>query len=376
MSKATFIDYQAGYARQHADTLDPAQDARLFPAPEPLDDSPERLAQLRLQISEVQSATCNGLATIGLPLKLRPLVCAVLAASNGETHFKASYKVMVNLLFRQGDGRTFNARKCEVRKLLKALRAWQEATKITLCTITPGGRTKDGQGRDEYHDTEFELVFLNAIAKAMLRNPEPDRMRAAVRVEIAAMMKLPPFDSRWQVKPPTVEETQERNKKAAVTKAVKAAAAELDVPAGGDPFAYLEELHAEAKRRLEIELKQRARRLEIESERRAIQGPTSYQNGVNESSTVASEEVDEGGVCLIRHTPPAPKCAPKTAPQEKRYKVLILDDPPGPDIAHDPEDEAAWKHLSERMRSQPVEVTTVEIESLASDKQKELRSDL
>jgi hypothetical protein len=349
---ATFVDYQAGYARQHADSLDPAKDAQLFTAPEPRDDSPARLQKLRRQISAVQSATCNGLAAIGLPLKFRPLVCAVLAASNGETHFKASYKVLVNLLFQQGDGRTFNARKCEVRKLLKALRAWQEETKITLCTIRPGGRTKDEQGKDEYHDTEFELVFLDAIAKAMVRNPEPDQMRAAVRVEIAAMMKLPPFDSRWQVKPPTLEQMQQRDKKAAVTKAVKAAAAELDVPAGGDPFAYLDQLHAEAKRQLEIEL-----------ERRANGGPTSSRNEVEETPSVASEDFEEAGVCLIRHTPRPLK----TVPQERRYKVLNLDAPPPPESESSPEGQAAWDGLCERLRAQPVEVTTVEIEAAASD---------
>ena len=355
MSAVTFVDYQAGYARKHADQLDPANDARLFTEPPPLDDSPERLQTLRRQISEVQSATCNGLAAVGLPLKLRPLICAVLAASNGETHFKASYKVLVSLLFQQGDGRSFNARKCEVRKLLKALRAWQEETKRTLCTIRPGGRTKDQRGKNEYHDTEFELVFLDAVAKAMQRNPEPEKMRAAVRVEIAAMMRLPPFDSRWQIKPPTIEQMQERDKRAAVTKAVKAAAAELDLPAGGDPFVFLEQVHAEAKRQLEMEL-----------ERRANGGLTSYQNDDEETSSVASEEFEEGGVCLIRHTPPQPESDttdPKQTPKERRYKVLILDDPPEPEIERSPEAETAWKSLCERMRSQPVEVTTVEIAS-------------
>jgi len=353
---ATFVDYQAGYARQHADTLDPATDAHLFPAPEPLDDSPARLHKLRRQISAVQSATCNGLATIGLPPELYGMVCAILAASNGQTHFKASYKVLVNLLFRRGDGRTFNARKHKARGLLKALRAWQEKTKITLCTIRPGGRTKDQQGRNEYHDTEFELVFLDAVAKAMMRNPQPEKMRAAVRVEMAAMMKLPPFDSRWQVKPPTVEQMQERDKKAAVTKAVKAAAAELDLPAGGDPFAYLEQLHAEAKRQLEMEL-----------ERRANEPPTSSQNGVGNNSSVASEEVEQEGVCVITHTPPHTPPASETAPLERRYKVQDLDAPPPPEREHSPEEQAAWNRLGERLRAQPVEVTTVEIEAAASD---------
>jgi hypothetical protein len=344
---AKFIDYQAGYAAQHADQLDPAKDALLFPAPEPIDESPERLKRLRKQVSEVQSATCNGLAAIGLPLKLRPLVCAVLAASNGETHFKASYKALVDLLFRQGDGRTFNAKKCEVRKLLRSLRAWQEQTKITLCTITPGGKTKDEKGRDEYHDTEFDLVFLDAVAKAMMRNPEPEKMRAAVRVEIAAMMKLPPFDNRWQVKSPTLEQMKERDEKSSVTMALKACEAEEKL--NGDPVAYAEQLAAKIVAAAREKFEQ-----------------TPPQSGADVSSIVDNAEVAKGGVCLIRHTPPSSKSDPKTAPQERRYKVPVLDDPPAQEVERSPEAEAAWKSLCERMRAQPVEVRTVEIESGAA----------
>jgi hypothetical protein len=349
MSRATFIDYKAGYARKHADELEPEKDALLFTEPAPLDDSPERLQRLREQISEVHSATCNGLATIGVPPKLYGVVCVILAASDGRTAFQASYKKLVNLLFRQGDGRTFNAKKHEVRKLLKALRTWQEETKITLCTIRPGGRTKNERGRNEYHDTEFELVFLDAVAKAMMRNPEPEKMRAAVRVEIAAMMKLPPFDSRWQVKPPTLEQMQERDEKSSVTMALKACEAEERL--NGDPVAYAERLAARI----------------IAAAREKFE-QTPYQNEVCENSSVASEEVDEGGVCLIRHTPPSSESDPNPAPKERRYKVVELDHPPESESEPSPEAQAAWKGICERMQSQPVEVRAVEIDSfVASD---------
>jgi len=47
--------------------------------------------------------------------------------------------------------------------------------------------------------------------------------------------------------------------------------------------------------------------------------------------------------------------------------VIILDDPPGPEIERSPEDEDAWNSLCGRLRRQPVEVTTIEIEAAASD---------
>lgn len=287
--KAKFVDYKPRHARKHAGDLDPAADARLFTEPEPIDESPERLERLRKRISVVQSATCNAYAVIGLPLKLRPLVDAILAASEGQAHFQASQKVLVELLFRQGDGLTINAKKCQVRKLLNALTTWQVHTKRTLCTIRPGGRTPDKQGEDEYeyHTTEFDLVFLDAIAKAMMRNPQPDRMREAVRVEISEMMKLPPFDGRWRVKPPTAKQLQERNAKAAVTKMVKAATAELDLPAGGDPIAYLDLIYAKARQQVEMEL-----------ERRANRPVTSYQERISEKLSDENTQLEWEGGCV------------------------------------------------------------------------------
>jgi hypothetical protein len=45
-----------------------------------------------------------------------------------------------------------------------------------------------------YHDTEFELSFLNAIARALLHDPNPERVRGVVQAEVSAMYKLPPFE--------------------------------------------------------------------------------------------------------------------------------------------------------------------------------------
>jgi len=359
--KAKFVDYKPGHARKHASALDPAADARLFAEPEPIDESPERLERLHKLISEVKSATCNGYAVIGLPLKLRPLVDAILAASQGRTHFQASQKVLVELLFQKGDGRTYAAKKSDVRRMLNALTKWQEQTKRTLCTIRPGGRTRDEQGEDEYHDTEFDLVFLDAVAKAMMRNPQPDRMRAAVQVEISQMMKLPPFDGRWRVKPPTLQQVQERNAKAGVTKIVKAATAELDLPAGGDPFAYLDRMYAVARQQLEMEL-----------ERRASTPSTSYQEGVSEKLSDEITQVEwEGGVSDPTH-PPAPSgesesdssqdgSGAEIAPKDKEYKVLISEDVPTPSIEPSPAAKAAWRNLESRLRAPDVQVRTVEV---------------
>ena len=361
--KAKFVDYKPRHARQHAADLDPAADARLFAEPDPIDESPERLERLRKQISVVQSATCNAYAVIGLPLKLRPLVDAILAASEGRTHFQASQRMLIELLFQQGDGRTYNAKKCEVRDLLKSLTKWQEEKNRTLCTVRTGGRTCGEQGEDkyEYHDTEFELVFLDAIAKAMMRNPQPDRMRAAVLAEISEMMKLPPIDGRWRVKPPTPQQIQERDTKAAVTKSVKAALTELDLPSGGDPFAYLELVHARAIRQLEMEL-----------ERRANTVPTSYQEGESEKLSAENTQVEwEGGVSDQTH-PPALSDEPKSASlgddsgaeiarSEKQFKPLVSDEVPAPHVEPSPAAKAAWRDLETRLRAPDVQVRTVEV---------------
>ncbi len=312
---AQFVNYNTAHARKHAGNLDPEQDARLFVEPESIDESPERLKKLRQTIADVHNATCNGFASLGLPLKLRPLVSTILAASNGEKTFRASYTTLVGLLFRQGDGRTFNAKKHEVRRLLGALRAWQETTKITLCTIRPGGRTTGENGGEEYHDTEFELVFLDALAKALLRNPAPERMRAAVRVEVAEMMKLPPFDARWQVKPPPLDKLRDQDRKAALTKAAKAV--EATEKLNGDPLAYAEALAAEIVRQA-----------------REKYGETPYKDEVEESPSVENAEVEaQEGVSNPTHPgtrqeePESERDVQKVAPIRKEYKVLYPDPP-------------------------------------------------
>ena len=250
---------------------------RLFLVPpEPLEGNSAKLEELKRRISEVHNATCNGFATLGLPLKLRLLVCAIIAASNGVTKFPASYQTLVKLLFREGDGRTYEAKKSEVRRLIKGLRGWQEKTKITLCTITQGGKTKDEKGDDEYHDTEFNLVLLDAIAKALIQEPQPGKMRATVQQEIAEMMKLPPFDGRWAVKSPTLEQMQERDEKASVTMALKACEAEEKLH--GDPLAYAKRLAAK-----------------IVATAREKFAQTPPQEGVVAQPSVETEEFEQGG---------------------------------------------------------------------------------
>ncbi len=345
---AQFVNYNVAHARKHAGNLDPEQDARLFVEPELIDESPERLKKLRKNIADVHNATCNGFATIGLPLKLRPLISTIIAASNGEKSFRASYATLVGLLFRQGDGRTFEAKKSEVRRLLKALVSWQEKTKISLCTIRPGGRTTGENGGEEYHDTEFELVFLDALAKALMRNPEPERMRAAVRMEVAEMMKLPPFDGRWQVKPPPLDKLRDQDRKAALTKAAKAV--EATEKLNGDPLAYAEALAAEIVRQA-----------------REKYGETSYKDDAGESPSVENAEVEaQEGVSNPTHPdtpqeePESEKDVQKVAPIRKEYKVLNPDPPPR--IEPDQETKDAWDRMTLRLTNpQPFGVTKVNL---------------
>ncbi len=274
-------------------------------APRCADDdfSEAELKQLRRRISEVQSALSNGFACLGLPLRLRALVAAILAASWGETRFKASYKTLVELLFREGDGRPYQAKKSEVRRLVKGLLSWQEEKDITLCTIQGGGQTKGDDGELEYHDTEFELIFLDVVAKALAGNPPPERMRAAVRLEIASMMKLPPFDGRYTPKQPTAEETQRRNEKASITMALKACEAEAD--AGRDPEARAEAI---------------ARKI-VEAARDRFSGIPPHQEGVSKELNCEIAEVEWGGGVSDSTHPPAVSDS-KLTPSRKALEVL------------------------------------------------------
>jgi hypothetical protein len=280
-------------------------------AKRPEDSSKEEaqaLAPIRLRISEIHSATSHAFAVLGLPLKLRALVAAIIAASNGETKFCASYKTLVTLLFREGDGRTFEAKKCEVRRLLKGLRGWQEGESVTLCTITPGGITEDDKGVEEYHDTEFELVLLDAVAKALLREPSPEKMRGAIRIEIGAMMKLPAYDNRFASSAPTPEELQRRDRKAAITKALKAAEKELEKAEElrGDPIRYAEML---------------AQEIIKQARERFTQTPPSQE--VSSSLNLEKAVVAHGGGVSDTTHPPTPDSNEETeiAPIERLLRV-------------------------------------------------------
>ena len=349
--KARFTDYTAQHARKHASRIDPEADARLFSEPLPsLDPTPEEMASLRKRISKVHNATCNGYATLGLPLKLRVLVSTIIAASNGETTFKASYSTLVGLLFQQGDGRTFQAKKSEVRRLIVALHQWQERTKITLCTIRQGGKTWDEKGKEDFHDTEFDLVFLDAIAQALIRNPEPEKMRAAVRMEIGAMMKLPAFDGRWKPKSPDPEKQQQGHEKAMVALLTKAC--EIELQKGGDEDAYLDAALAKIKAAVKAKL--------------AKIGPISASpESVSEEN---AEDSIEGGVSDSTHPPVSDSEAENSeiAPLKNKERVLKIKpmptgEPPRNKPAPNPEDLKAFNKLIDRFRTPAVQVATLEL---------------
>jgi hypothetical protein len=262
-------------------------------------------------------------------VKLRVLASTIIAASQGETRFKASYKTLVGLLFRHGDGRAFMAKKSEVRRMMGALRRWQESTGITLCRIVQGGKSRNEKGNDEYHETEFELIILEAIAKALERNPTQDKMRAAVRIEIAEMMKLPPFDARWRAADPSVEQTQKRDRKAAITKAIRACEAEGQLH--GDPVAYAEKLAAEI----------------IAAARQKFAAESSSDEAA-EQSNVANQELERTeGVSDPTH--PSNERRSKIAPLKERAKVP---NPVEQESREEPSPEAiaAWSKLELRMR--------------------------
>jgi hypothetical protein len=258
--------------------------------------SAELSAKRRL-IAEIQSAMSNGFASLGLPLKLRVMVSAIIAAAHdqskvsegksGQLIVTASYGTLARLLFQAGDGRTFMAKKAEARRLVSGLRAWQEKTKICLCTIRQGGRSRSEDGSVEYHNTEFELAFLDAIAKALLREPRPDQMRGAVRLELGTMMKLPPFDSRWCVKAPTPEEIQRRDRKAAITKALKACEKEIEL--GGDPLQYVEMLAREMVETARTTLAATSHREDVSAGLNAQNTEVDQQEGVLDSAHLCLE---------------------------------------------------------------------------------------
>jgi hypothetical protein len=212
--------------------------------PAAVEDDAKRLGEAKKLYARVHHVTSSGFAQLGLPLKLRALLCAIIAAYNGETQFKASYGTLVYILFRRGDGRTFEAKRSEVRRLLKKLIEWQREH-VTLCTVLPGGRVKGAEGY-EYEDTKFDLVFLDALARAheqTKEHPNAERVPGAVQAALCDLMKLPAFDNRFDVKEPSLNELQKRDMRTAITKALKAA--EKEETMHRDPVAYVERLAAE-----------------------------------------------------------------------------------------------------------------------------------
>lgn len=225
-----------------------------FLQPDKSQDRSEVKKQERI-ICDVMNAITNGFASLDLPLKLRALVAAIIAAvlhednvstsASGQTVVRASYKTLVHLLFRDVDGRSFPNKKAEVRRLVDKLETWQRETHITLCTIKRGDRVQidvDAQGRPRYEflDTQFELVFLDAMAQAMLRCTNPRGMRNAVQTTLAEMMKLPPTCNFVDRRTPDLSDLQKRDIKSAITKALRAGEKEQELH--GDPFALREKI--------------------------------------------------------------------------------------------------------------------------------------
>jgi len=129
-------------------------------------------------------------------------------------------------------------------------------------------------------------------------------------MEVAAMMKLPPFDSRWQVKPPPLDKLRDQARKAALTKAARAI--EATEKLHGDTLAYAEALAAEIVRQA-----------------REKYGDTPCKDDAEESPSIESAEVEaQGGVSDPTHPPtpqekPEPKSgAQEVAPLREEYRVL------------------------------------------------------
>ncbi len=367
-----FVDISASHARARGAALDPAAEGRLFGEPAPVILSEADLPRLRKQIAENFNATAHAFASLGVPAPLRWLVCVLFAAAavaeeeaekdghtifDGEVvKFKASYKTLVELCYQANDGRSHGAKKSEIARQLKALVGWQIKSQKTLCTVRTGGRIKGEQG-DEYHDSEFELSILNVIAKSLIREPSPSKMRGVVLDEARAMYKLPPADNRFRPGQSSPKQIQERDAKAAATKAVKAALAELDLPGGGDPFLHLDRQYEEMKRRLALEL-----------EKRGETPQTSYPRPVEKVPSVENTQVDEqGGVPDPAHPPMVP-VGEKIAPIEEENKVLFLHEsaPAAPSPAPDPADVAAWDHTFACLTAPKVQLTPVHLAPAAA----------
>jgi hypothetical protein len=258
-------------------------------------------------VAESFNATAHAFASLAVPLKLRWLVCVLFAAAavaeeeaqaegrsifnDDVAKFKASYKTLVELMYQSSDGRSHQAKKNEIARLLKSLVAWQIESEKTICTVRVGGRKK-GDAGDVYHDSQFDLSLLNVVASSLVRTSSPSKMRGVVTDEARRSYGLPPVDNQFGNGTPNAQKLQAQDGKAAVTKAVKAALAELDLPDGGDPFVHLGALYEEMKSRLAAEIE------------RKESGPTSYPHEVKKRSSVENTQVDEGGGCHGSVTPP------------------------------------------------------------------------
>lgn len=206
------------------------------------------LRDMRRQISKIHSATCHSLASLNVPIKLRYMVCVILAAANGKPQFSASQRTLVGLLFKESDSRSYEAKRAEVKRMLDKLDDWQgDKNNPTIFTVRGGGKTKNTDGTWEFHDTHFSGGLLDALAEALLSPRSEIRMREAVNIALASLIKRPSKDSRYQPKAPTPDELQQRERKAAITMALKAAEKELEKAEElrGDPIRYVEALARE-----------------------------------------------------------------------------------------------------------------------------------
>jgi hypothetical protein len=133
------------------------------------------------RLSENLDAVVNALTQLGVPPKLRDFVGVLLAVSNGQTRFEASYRDIASRLSLPDADETRGGRKAgkaRVKRLLVRLADWQTETGIELMRIVKHGKRTETAETTIYEKTIFELALLEPLARAMMT--PPSRRDAAI----------------------------------------------------------------------------------------------------------------------------------------------------------------------------------------------------
>jgi hypothetical protein len=232
------------------------------------------------RLSENFEAVVNALTQLGVPPSLRDFLAVMLAVSNGQTRFEASYKDIADRLYSPDAAESREARKGRVKRLLVKLLNWQTETGIELLRIVSYGKRTETPERTVYEKTIFELALLEPLALAMMT--PPGGRAAAISKAVGEVLSdgatvAPPR------RPIPTKFNRQRTVKTILTKFARLE--EYDAELGLEPFDYLDIFQAV-----------------IDERRAAIHYQQAFENGETSIKTGGSL----GGIMKTTHPPEPP----------------------------------------------------------------------